>query len=221
MTFNDSLVIKDGDVNIKGVGFLALNKKNISNDNSIIITSNNFKTFNKIDFPFPIIKSKLVKDDIYILSSDWKTNLNNVFFIVNQKGRIKCTQLNYNCFDFCMRNDEILFIGEKDDENHLFTLDKEKNAKVLFKFNNKVSPQKIYAYNEFISILFQKLKTTGINYFLMNSFDNGKSFNEEVLPIDNYVTPIEFYKDDLMIYYAGAGRICKGYINKALVLENN
>ena len=133
---------------------------------------------------------------------------------------------NYNkdsiwCKDFEIREFKI----DDDDEDSFLFLGKDNNNKtILTKYDkgswNKIrefdfTGKEIHSYKNFIAVLGFKIDERlllglgGTRYDLQVSYDMGKTWESKKLPLDSYVKPNSFYKDEVFISYSGGGKITK------------
>lgn len=206
--------------------YALINKGYIANKNSIFNSKNDFKTYKNVEINKPLKKIVFFNDKIYFLTSeyfveDYETIEKNKLFILNKKS-LDSIETKDVVEDFCVDKNGIYLlskINEKIIVNYIDTK-KQKNNTLKVVNEKELEPKMIYKYNNFVAVLVNSINVKGLGgfgsvaYKLYVSLDNGETFKEENLPIDNYVKPIEFYKDKSIIFYAGAGRICRGTVKK-------
>lgn len=208
--FKDKASIENFFLNKKNQGFLIVNNEFSSENYSIFKTSDGFKTYDSISFRRPIIKSYFKNDKIYLLSYKKNYLSNDWLYISNGYKIIDSLNIKFNVTDFVVeeKNNDILFLGKngktieirKNSGNKQITLK-------TFITDDQNLPESIYKYNNFIAVTLKKINSSTTTTLLFLSYDNGKSFEEEEIPINNFVKPISFYKDKKIIIYSGAGRI--------------
>jgi len=202
-----------------GKGTLVINNSFFAKDNSVFRTQNNFKSYDSTYVGKPIKKSYFFKDKVYLLTyelirENYKVREQNELYIINKDENRDSLRIEFNTIDFIVDNEGVLFLGKEEGGITLNNIGKtgEVNTTSIIRSKN-LEPKKIYKHKKFIAILSSLINESalggfgGSEYRLHLSFDNGKTFIEEKLPIDNYVSPITFYKDEKIIIYSGAGRI--------------
>lgn len=222
--FKERSSIKNVFINSKEEGVLILNNSYTAADNSILYTNNNFKSFDSISFKKGIKKCAYLDEKVYLLSDDYfiknyKTIERNKLYIVNRKI-LDSIELKNVVDDFCVDKNGIYLLSKENGKvtiNHI-NEKKQKMKTQLVVDDQGLEPKRLYKYNNFIAVLVNSINSKGlggfgsVSYKLYISLDNGETYKEEKLPINDYVEPIEFYKDELIIFYAGAGRICRGNV---------
>jgi len=206
--------------------YALINKGYIANKNYIFNSENDFKTYKKAEINKPIKQIDFFNDKIYFLTNeyfveDYETIEKNKLFILNNKS-LDSIETKYVVEDFCVDKNGLYLLSKVNEKIIINHIDNKKHKnKTLTVVNEKeLEPKMIYKYNNFVAVLVNSINVKGLGgfgsaaYKLYLSLDNGETFKEEKLPIDNYVKPIEFYKDKLIIFYAGAGRICRGTVKE-------
>jgi len=219
-SFKKNSYIKDVFIDDLGKGVLILNNSFSSVDNSVFKTGNDFKTYDSLYVNKAISKSFYYKNKTYLLTyvltrKNYKINETNIIYTIDKNNKRDSINLKFNAIDFMVDNKE-----------DIWTLGKENNYVVLKHLNKKevistsiiskdknLNPKKLYKYNQFIAVLSNSIDESalggfgGTKYTLHLSYNSGKSFEIEKIPIDNYVDPISFFKDEKIVIYSGVGRI--------------
>ena len=206
--FKKESSVNDGILNEYGSGSLIISNSFSSEDYSVFKTNDNFISYDSIPINKPIVKSHFNGSDIYLLSYD-NNDTNEVIYALTKHNIIDSLRVNFDVTDFVVENDKsILLLGCNKNTIQLIKA-YGKNKIVLNTFTNDEDffPESIYKYNRFIAVVIGELNSLGVTYQLFLSFDDGKSFIREDLPISYYVEPVAFYKDEKIIIYSGAGRI--------------
>jgi hypothetical protein len=206
--FKKNVSITDGILNDNGSGALIVSNSFSSIDYSILKTKNNFISSDSISINKPIVKSCFNNSDIYFLSNN-NNNSNELIYKIKKDNRLDSLTVNFDVTDFIVEKDQSIFLlGNNESAIQLRKIHGKRNI-LLYTFikDKEYFPKSIYKYNKFIAVIISKLNSLGTTNQLFLSFDDGKSFKNEELPIADYLGPIAFYKDEKIIIYSGAGRI--------------
>ncbi len=221
--FKKESSIIDGILDDYESGSLIISNSFSSTDNSIFKTSDNFNSCDSIYIGKSIKKNYFFKNKIYLLTyelilKNYKVQEQNKLYIIDKDDNRDSLYIESNINDFVVDIDGILLLGKKEEDITLNYFGKKEDVNItsIIRAGN-LEPQKIYKYKSFIAVLLSSTNEHalggfgGSEYHLFLSFDNGKVFKEEELPIKDYVGQILFYKDEKIIIYSGSGRIsvCK------------
>ncbi len=203
-----------------GKGALILSNSFSSKDYSVFRTKNNFKTYDSIPIDKAVKGSFVTNDRVYLLTykafrKNYKVFETNKIHILDENNALDSLDLDFNVDYFLVEKGESFwFLGKNNDS---IQLRKRKgdvtNIINTLSIDKEETSKKLYKHNDFIAILTSSIDKGAlggfgsVRYKLYLSFDNGQTFKEENPPIDDYVNPIAFYKDEKIIIYSGAGRI--------------
>lgn len=201
-----------------GKGAVVVNNSFLAKDNAIFWTTDNFKIYDSIYVGKPIKKSRFFDSKVYFLTyelirENYKVQEKNEIYIIDKAGNQHFLQMKSNVEDFIVDNEGVFLLRKQQGIviDHFSGKEMKMTINVT-KETNQV-PQKIYKYKSFIVVLTSALNKSGLGgfggseYKLHLSFDDGQTFKQVKLPINDFVGPIGFYKDEKIVIYSGAGRV--------------
>lgn len=219
LDFKINSFLKGVFINNYGEGVIVVNNSFQAKDNAVLWTTNNFKTYDSIPFNKPVKKSYFYNGKVYLLTQefskqDYKIQEQNNLFILDKNGKKNCLKMKNNVEDFVVDKEGITFlIKQKDTAFVEFLLNDGQYNKVKLSNEKNLNLKRIHKYKDFIAILTSKVDEYllggfgGTKYQLYFSYDGGKTYSKEEIPINDFVGDISFFKDEKVFIYSGLGRV--------------
>lgn len=217
--FKINTFLKGVFINNYGEGAIVLNNSFNAKDNAILWTTNNFKTYDSIPFNKSVKKSYFYNEKLYLLTQEfskqnYKIEQRNNLFILDKNGKKEFLKMKNNIEDFVVDKEGIItLIKQKDLTFVEYLLNNGKYKRVKLSNEKNLNLRKIYKHKNFIAILTSKVYKNLLDgfgttkYQLFFSFDCGKTYGEEKIPINDFIGAIGFFKDEKVFIYSGLGRV--------------
>ena len=162
-----------------------------------------------------VFNSSFKYDNIYFITKNKRSQ--NLLYKINtsnfRKDSIYKKNLNISAY-YVNNESNIWVLGEENDKTVLYNYKNNNWIRIkVFSDNFKNDISKLNVYKNHISILLYKTNRKilggigGSEYSLIISSDKGGNWGEIDLPINYYVKPNTFYRNEKFIAYSGLGRV--------------